>query len=75
MEARLSGVSVGGKGLVCSIKAGAGLKKRFLSMGIIPGTAVEVVRVAPFGDPVEVKVRGYSLSLRKEEAECIYIKE
>jgi Fe2+ transport system protein FeoA len=42
-------------------------------MGLLPGTQVEVVRYAPLGDPVEIKVRGYNLSLRKHEAEQVWI--
>ena len=42
--------------------------KRIAEMGMIPGTLVEIERVAPLGDPIDVKVRGYHLSLRKEEA-------
>jgi ferrous iron transport protein A len=44
-----------------------------LEMGLLPGTRVEVVRYAPLGDPVEIKVRGYNLSLRKHEAEHVWI--
>ena len=44
-------------------------------MGITPGTEIEVIRVAPLGDPIEVKIRGYSLSLRKEEANFVEIEE
>ncbi len=46
---------------------------RLLEMGLLPGTAVEVVRLAPFGDPVDLKVRGYHLSIRKHEAALIQI--
>lgn len=46
---------------------------RLLEMGLIPGSKVEVVRAAPLGFPIEVKIRGYYLSLRKSEAECIEI--
>lgn len=46
---------------------------RLLEMGLIPGAKVEVVRAAPLGFPIEVKIRGYYLSLRKSEAECIEI--
>lgn len=53
---------------------GAGsLKRKFLDMGIIAGTPVEVVKVAPFGDPIDIKIKGYHLSLRKEEANLIVI--
>ncbi len=46
---------------------------RLLEMGLLPGTTVEVIRSAPLGFPIEIKVRGYLLTLRKEEAECIEI--
>ena len=44
---------------------------RLLEMGLTPGTSIEVVRSAPLGFPIEIKVRGYLLTLRKKEAECI----
>ena len=44
------------------------LPARLLEMGVVPGTRVEVVRLAPLGDPMELKVRGFLLSVRKEEA-------
>lgn len=46
---------------------------RLLEMGLLPGTTVEVVRLAPLGDPIDLKVRGYHLSIRKHEAELIRI--
>ena len=46
---------------------------RLLEMGLTPGKKLEVVRAAPTGYPIEVKIRGYLLSLRKSEAECIEI--
>lgn len=46
---------------------------RILEMGITPGSVLNVIRAAPLGFPIEVKIRGYSLSLRKAEAECIEI--
>ena len=47
--------------------AGA-MKRRLMDMGVTPGVTVRVVKTAPLGDPVEVTVRGYELSLRKDEA-------
>ena len=47
--------------------------KRLLDMGLTPGSPIELRRVAPLGDPIEVKVRGYHLSLRKGEAEQISV--
>lgn len=57
-------VRVGGKGAV---------KRRMMDMGMVPGSEIRVVRVAPFGDPIEFNVKGYSLSLRKSEAKDIIV--
>lgn len=46
---------------------------RLLEMGLLPGTTVDIIRSAPLGFPIEIKVRGYLLTLRKEEAKCIEI--
>ena len=46
---------------------------RLLEMGLLPGTTVEVVRLAPLGDPIDLKVRGYHLSIRKHEAHLIHL--
>ena len=50
------------------------VKRRIMDMGITPGVEIRVIKVAPLGDPVEVNVRGYELSLRKEEARQIEIR-
>ena len=47
------------------------MKRRIMDMGITPGVEIKVVKVAPLGNPIEVNVRGYGLSLRKEEAQQI----
>lgn len=47
------------------------MKRRIMDMGITPGVEIKVVKVAPLGDPIEVTVRGYQLSLRKDEAQQI----
>lgn len=49
------------------------VKRRIMDMGITKGTSVYVRKVAPLGDPVEVTVRGYELSIRKGDAECIEV--
>jgi len=59
-------VKLGGEGAV---------KRRIMDMGLTKGTAVYVRKVAPLGDPIEVTVRGYELSLRKADAEMIEVKE
>lgn len=50
------------------------VRKKLLTMGLTPNTTLEVVRVAPLGDPIEIRVRGYMLSLRKEEFEQLNLK-
>ncbi len=59
----------------CVLKVGGegALRQRILDMGLTKGAEVTVRKVAPLGDPIEVSVRGYELSLRKAEAACIYI--
>ncbi len=49
------------------------LSQRLLEMGIIRGTTIEVIRFAPMGDPIDIKIRGYHLSLRGEEARGILV--
>ena len=51
------------------------LAARLMEMGMLPGTAVRVVRVAPLGDPIDVEVRGYHLSLRRRDAGLITVEE
>lgn len=64
-------MSVGTSGIVRAIKATPVVKKRLLAMGLTPGTLFQIVKVAPMGDPIELKVRGYRLTLRKTEASCL----
>lgn len=65
----LSDLKVGERARVMGFGASAGAyRRKLLSLGILPGVELNVVRVAPMGDPVEVRLRGFSLSLRKDEA-------
>ena len=50
-------------------------RQRLIAMGLIPGTEFTVIRMAPLGDPIEIEVRGFALSLRKNEAAILQIKE
>lgn len=54
-------------------KTGKAYRKRLLAMGLTPGTEFSVTRFAPMGDPVEIKLRGFSLTLRKDEAAVLQI--
>ncbi|MCK4822381.1 ferrous iron transport protein A [bacterium] len=71
----LSELKPGEIGKVKRIEGEGRLKKRLLDMGVVSGTIVEVIKVAPLGDPIDIKVKGYHLSLRKEEAVQILIEE
>jgi ferrous iron transport protein A len=71
----LTALPAGSRGVVVSIKVAPENRGRLLEMGLLVGTAVEVIRYAPLGDPVELKVRGYNLTLRKHEAEQIWIQQ
>lgn len=69
----LSQMKAGEKGIVAEVREHGFLSQRLLEMGIIRGTPVEVIRFAPMGDPIDIKIRGYHLSLRLEEAQGILI--
>ncbi len=64
----------GQQGKVTGISTTGAMKRRIMDMGVTPGVEIRVVKVAPLGDPVEVNVRGYELSLRKDEAAQVEIR-
>lgn len=66
-------MSVGQKGHIRDFLIESDDCERIEEMGVTPGEQVEVVRYAPLGDPIEIKIRGYHLSLRKEEAALIQV--
>ena len=70
----LTAVAAGHTATVTEIKVPPENRPRLMEMGLLVGTSVELVRFAPLGDPVEIKVRGYNLTLRKHEAEQIFVR-
>jgi DtxR family Mn-dependent transcriptional regulator len=66
-------LQAGQKGVVVRVGGKGPARRRMMDMGLVPGSDVEVVRVAPLGDPIEFTVKGYSLSLRKSEAKAITV--
>ena len=71
---RVSDLNIGHKAKVTAISAGdKAYRLRLISMGLIPGTEFTVSRMAPLGDPIEILVRGFALSLRKQEADILQI--
>lgn len=69
----LSSLAVGAKATIADIQVPAGGRGRLMEMGLLAGTTVELVRFAPLGDPVELKVRGYHLTLRRHEADLVRV--
>jgi len=67
----LTNLSIGCEARVTAVNGTGPVTRRLMEMGVIPGVAVEVVKTAPFGDPMEIRVRGYSLAMRRNEADAI----
>lgn len=70
----LTSVALGTMATIAEINLPTASRPRLMEMGLLVGTKVELVRFAPMGDPVEIKVRGYNLTLRKSEAEQILVR-
>ncbi len=64
----LGRLPVGAVAIVRHVRCARAVARRLLEMGLLPGTEVRVVRVAPLGDPIELALRGYALSIRRAEA-------
>jgi DtxR family Mn-dependent transcriptional regulator len=69
----LSMLKPGESGIVARIQAGPGIRRRLIDMGVLPKVKVTMERTAPLGDPIEIKLRGYHLSLRRREADSIIL--
>lgn len=69
----LDQLEIGKTAVIKKVGGQGALRLRFLDMGLIPRTKVTVRKIAPMGDPMEIMVRGYELTLRKEDAACIEI--
>lgn len=71
MEKKLSEFSVGEKGVIKSVSGEGKIRRRLFDMGVTPGASVLLRKKAPLGDPLEVTLRGYELTLRVSEASCV----
>ncbi|HJK89768.1 MAG TPA: FeoA domain-containing protein [Polyangiaceae bacterium LLY-WYZ-15_(1-7)] len=69
----LSELAVGERGVVRAVRCPRPVRRRLLELGLLPGTPVQVLRRAPLGDPIELRLRGYSLSIRSSEASAIEV--
>ena len=75
MQKALRDVAVGKTVMVTKLTGEGAFKRRIMDMGITKGSEIYVRKVAPLGDPVEITIRGYELSLRKADAESILVEE
>ena len=71
----LRDLNVGRSAVILKNNTSGALKQRFMDMGITKGVEVTVTKIAPLGDPIEIELRGYSLSIRKNDAQKIEIQE
>ncbi len=71
----LGDLKIGQSGTIESVGGEGALRLRFLDMGLIPGTKVQLQKVAPLGDPIQILVRGYELTIRLEDAGKITMQE
>jgi Fe2+ transport system protein FeoA len=69
----LTNVPIGSAAKVVAVNGANRISRRLMEMGVIPGVSLEVLKSAPFGDPIEVRVRGYNLAMRLSEAESIEV--
>jgi len=68
-------LQIGQQGTITAVGGEGALRLRFLDMGLIPGTKVRLQKAAPMGDPIQILVRGYELTIRREDARKIAIRE
>ena len=73
MYMTLSKLPAGVNAKVTAINGEGAVSRRLMEMGIIPGVSVRLVKSAPFGDPIEVRILGYSLAIRKNEADSVEV--
>lgn len=71
MEKKLNEFVPGERGIVKRIEGEEKIRRRLFDMGVTPGADITLRKLAPLGDPVEVNLRGYELTLRKSEASCV----
>ena len=71
----LNEMKIGSTAVIRQVGGEGPLRCRFLDMGLIPGTKVTLQKVAPMGDPIEIRVRGYELTLRVEDGKKIQVEE
>lgn len=71
----INDLKMGQEGTILTVGGEGPLRLRFLDMGLIPGTKVMLQKIAPMGDPIQIRLRGYELTIRREDAAKIALKE
>ena len=71
----LANLKIGAVARVKTVVERGAISKRLMEMGIVPGVSIKVVKTAPFGDPIEIRVLGYNLAMRRNEAEAVEVSE
>ena len=69
----LTNLPIGMRATVVAVNGNNAITRRLMEMGVVPGVSVRVIKSAPFGDPLEIRVRGYNLAMRKSEADSIEV--
>jgi Fe2+ transport system protein FeoA len=70
----LAELGIGERCVVVKVNGEGAIRRRLFDMGVTPGTEILLRKKAPLGDPLEIKIRGYELTLRKAEASCVEVK-
>lgn len=71
----INDLKIGQSGVIATVGGEGPLRLRFLDMGLIPGTKVTLQKVAPMDDPIQIRLRGYELTIRREDARQITLRE
>ncbi len=71
----LTNLPIGARAKVVAVNGNNAITKRLMEMGVVPGVSVRVIKSAPFGDPLEIRLRGYHLAMRRNEAEAIEVSD
>ncbi|MBA2734397.1 MAG: ferrous iron transport protein A [Acidobacteria bacterium] len=72
-EQSLARLPIGAQARVIAVNGSGAIARRLMEMGVVPGAPIRVIKTAPLGDPIEIRVRGYHLALRRTEAQTISV--
>jgi ferrous iron transport protein A len=69
----LTHLPIGRMARVLSVSGSGRVTRRLMEMGVVPGVQIKMIKAAPFGDPIEVRVKGYNLAMRRNEADSVEV--